>query len=213
MMKSQGKFIVLEGVDGSGKTTQVKLLAAELRRLGVEEVVETRNPTGGEHGRRAIELAKAGEMAEAGRHFHLDRLEFLREVVEPALARGAWVVCDRYALSTSVYNFPTRALEHFEGQEKEGIKVPDLTVILLPPRSQVRRVWEERQRGGSDDERGGGELGRWERVWFASLLYGMMTEALVKKDPSRYVGLPTEGEAKNLLNVLSELEERGFITG
>jgi dTMP kinase len=101
----RGLFVVLEGIDGSGKTTQAKLLATWLRGLG-REVLETFEPTDGPWGRRYRAWARGESEAtpdEVLRFFVEDRREHVDELIRPALARGAVVICDRYAASTRAY--------------------------------------------------------------------------------------------------------------
>lgn len=101
-----GFLIALEGVDGSGKTTQARLLAAALRQRG-REVVLTQEPTSGPHGqklRRYLQgptrhLSPEEELA----LFMADRQEHVREVVQPALAAGKIVISDRYYYSSVAY--------------------------------------------------------------------------------------------------------------
>ena len=101
-------FIVLDGVEGSGKTTQIKLLAKALRESG-REVVETREPGGGGDGAMAIrQLLVTGDVNKFDARtemllFAAARNEHLVKLVKPALERGAIVVCDRYVSSTLAY--------------------------------------------------------------------------------------------------------------
>jgi dTMP kinase len=103
--RAGGLFLVLEGIDGAGKSEQARALAEWLRARG-EEVVLTREPTGGEWGLRYRRFAR-GELElspdEVLRCFVLDRREHVAKLVRPALARGAVVVCDRYVASTLAY--------------------------------------------------------------------------------------------------------------
>jgi dTMP kinase len=104
---SQGQFITLEGGEGAGKSTQLTRLVARLREGG-REVVATREP-GGSPGAESIrELVLTGSadrwspvtetlLMYAARRDHIER------VIRPALARGAWVICDRFADSTRAY--------------------------------------------------------------------------------------------------------------
>ncbi|GIW06491.1 MAG: hypothetical protein KatS3mg060_1296 [Dehalococcoidia bacterium] len=98
-------FIALEGLDGSGTTTQCTLLVAALRRRNVS-VVETREPTNGPIG-RLIRRFLGGELvldpATVALLFAADRLEHLRQEVIPALQAGAMVISDRYLLSSLAY--------------------------------------------------------------------------------------------------------------
>jgi dTMP kinase len=101
----RGLFLVLEGIDGSGKTEQSRRLAAWLRARG-ERVVETREPTDGEWGRRYRRWARGESEAtpdEVLRFFVEDRREHVSRVIAPALADGVTVVCDRYVDSTLAY--------------------------------------------------------------------------------------------------------------
>jgi dTMP kinase len=104
----RGLFIVLEGIDGAGKSEQAGRLAAWLRASG-QTVVETREPTDGVWGRRYREWARAARgpieasAAEVLQFFVEDRREHVEAVILPALSRGDVVVCDRYAASTRAY--------------------------------------------------------------------------------------------------------------
>jgi dTMP kinase len=105
-------FISFEGVDGSGKTTQVALLADSLRGEG-RDVVATREPGGTPAGERIRELLlEGGEIApwtEAAL-FAAARAQLVDEVIRPALARGADVICDRYIDSSLAYQGIARGL-------------------------------------------------------------------------------------------------------
>ncbi|MBV8534567.1 MAG: dTMP kinase [Alphaproteobacteria bacterium] len=102
-----GKLITLEGGEGAGKSTQIARLAAALQASGLA-VVTTREPGGSPAGERIRKLLVEGEpggmapMTEALLHF-AQRAEHIKKTIGPALARGAWVVCDRFADSTMAY--------------------------------------------------------------------------------------------------------------
>jgi dTMP kinase len=101
----RGSLIVLEGLDGSGKSTQLAWLADALRARG-HGVRETREPTDGAWGRRIREMAAHGPRVspeEELRWFMEDRREHVHDVIRPALDAGAIVVSDRYYLSTVCY--------------------------------------------------------------------------------------------------------------
>jgi dTMP kinase len=105
-------FVTFEGIDGSGKTTQVELLRQELERLG-REVVATREPGGTALGEGIRELVLHGvdmtAWAEAAL-YAAARAQLVSEVVIPALDRGADVVCDRYVDSSLAYQGSARGL-------------------------------------------------------------------------------------------------------
>lgn len=97
-------FIVFEGIDGTGKSTQVNLLADALRAQG-REVITSKEPTDGPHGKRLRDSASSGRLSpeeELGL-FHLDRKEHVASLIKPALERGAVVILDRYYFSTMAY--------------------------------------------------------------------------------------------------------------
>ena len=107
MRAKPGKLITLEGGEGAGKSTQVTRLASALERGGLA-VVTTREPGGSPAAERIRKLLVEGEpgslapMTEALLHF-AQRAEHIEKTIRPALARGAWVVCDRFADSTMAY--------------------------------------------------------------------------------------------------------------
>lgn len=137
----RGKFITLEGGEGAGKTTQRARLAAMLRAAG-REVVETREP-GGEAGAEAIRaLLVSGEpgrwepVAETLLHYAA-RAQHVARVIAPALARGAWVISDRFADSTAVYQGAGQGVEAGTIRAIDAASLggfaPDLTLILDIP--------------------------------------------------------------------------------
>ncbi len=130
-------FISLEGVDGSGKSTQLDLLRAALAGAG-REVVATREPGGTELGERVRALLLDGPditpWAEAAL-FAAARAELVERVVRPALARGATVLCDRYLDSSLAYQGIARGLG-FERVLQLNLSavdglLPDRTFLLL----------------------------------------------------------------------------------
>jgi dTMP kinase len=142
-------FITFEGVDGSGKTTQARLLADKLRAEG-RDVVDTREPGGTPLGERVRELLLVGEAitpwAEAAL-FAAARAQLVDEVIQPALIRGADVVCDRYIDSSLAYQGLARGL----GVERvlelnllatRGL-LPDRTFLLLLPLEQAAKRQDE----------------------------------------------------------------------
>jgi dTMP kinase len=140
-------FVSLEGIDGSGKSTQAQLLAERLRASG-REVVLTREPGGTPLG-EAIRglLLHAGAVApwaEAAL-FAASRAQHVEEVIRPALERGAVVVCDRYVDSSVAYQGGARGLGLDEVLQLNlaavGGLLPDVTLLLLvdPALAAARR--------------------------------------------------------------------------
>ena len=134
-----GVFITFEGPEGSGKSTQMDRLEARLQGLGLG-IVRTREPGGtptGETIRDILQHNLAGEpLCDEAEVllFSASRAQLVRRVVEPALERGEWVLCDRFVDSTSAYQGFGRGLgaERLEPihQFAVGGTMPELTVIL-----------------------------------------------------------------------------------
>lgn len=160
----RGRFITFEGIEGSGKSTQVELLAAHLRRCGVP-VVATREPGGtalGEHLRDVL-LDPASDPAAAVELFILEaaRAQLVARVIVPALEGGAAVVADRFADSSVAYQGVARGLgvelvDCLNQVACAGL-VPDRTIVLdLPvevglPRARSRRSTNAANRRFEDE--------------------------------------------------------------
>jgi dTMP kinase len=134
---TRGRFVVLEGGDGSGKSTQSARLAAWLRAEG-RTVVETFEPGSGPTGAVLRELLLHGPEPVAPVTEALlmaaDRAQHVAGEIEPALARGDWVVCDRYVPSSLVYQGVVRGLgvdvvEQLSAVATAGL-APDVVVLL-----------------------------------------------------------------------------------
>jgi dTMP kinase len=165
-----GFFLTFEGLDGSGKSTQLRRLVALLRSQGLP-LVETRQPGGTALGDRMRSLlveaklvgakddSEIAPLAELGMMF-ADRAQAIAEVIAPALHRGEIVLCDRFTDSTEAYQGGGRALGapivHALHRELCGGLQPDLTILLLPPmevslqRARRRNDRHEAQTGHSE---------------------------------------------------------------
>ena len=141
-----GKFIVLEGIDGVGKSTVAGLLA-EI----IPGAVLTWEPTNSDVGRRALDLAKAGRHKEALAAFIKDRCQHADMIIVPDIASGRTVICDRYLLSTAVYQGrdDDHALEIVRAHQQHGWGPwPDHTIVLDVPLSVA--LARLKKRAGAD---------------------------------------------------------------
>jgi dTMP kinase len=150
---TRGRFVVLEGGDGSGKSTQARLLAEWLRREGVT-VIETFEPGAGPVGAVLRDVLLHGPapvtpVAEA-LLMAADRAQHVATEIEPALARGDWVVCDRYVPSSLVYQGVVRGLGVDVVEQLSAVATAGLAphVVLLLDVSDA--VAEERRADESD---------------------------------------------------------------
>ena len=193
-------FITFEGLDGSGKTTQMRRLTAWLtKRLGDEAIVVTRQPGGTATGDRirALVLDSRSEglapMTEMALMF-ADRAQAIREVIEPALAAGKVVVCDRFTDSTEAYQGGGRELGSTMVLELHrlvcgGLK-PDLTLLLLPPlKGSLERARRRNARAADED----GDENRFEQEQegFYGRAWAKYKE-IAEREPQRVVAI--EGE-------------------
>jgi dTMP kinase len=167
----RGIFVTFEGGEGSGKTTQLKLLANRVRASG-QEVIETRDPGGTGIGKEirtlllhpgSVPIAAATELL----LYEASRAQLVRELIVPALSRGAVVLCDRFTDSTLAYQGFGRGIEldlieRLNRFVADGV-APDLTILLdLDPAIGLTRC----RRGASADTSTGlsTELSCWDRI-------------------------------------------------
>jgi dTMP kinase len=151
------RFIVLEGIDGSGTTTQLGLLERHLQRRG-RRVHITREPSTGPIGRLLREILLGGHKSPTGEPvdglamallFAADRRDHLTREIAPALAAGADVVSDRYLLSSLAYQAQEAERDWVAGLARD-VRVPDLTLLLDLP---VEVAAARRRAAGRPDER------------------------------------------------------------
>lgn len=159
---SRGRFVAFEGGEGVGKSTQGRLLAASLRARGLE-VVTTREPggTAGAEAIRTMLLSTEGEgwgaRAEA-LLFAAARADHVEKLIRPSVARGAWVVCDRFVDSSRAYQGGGSGLSDADVMELHRIGsaglLPDVT-ILLTVRPEISAARLAMRDGNAADRIGG----------------------------------------------------------
>jgi dTMP kinase len=187
---ARGKFITFEGIDGSGKTTQFRLLAGRFRSQG-HRVVETVEPGGTEIGRQIrsilLDAKNAGLNSRAELLLYFaSRAQNVAEVIRPALEEGAIVMCDRFTDSTLVYQGCGRGLgpEVVMALHRVACEdlMPDLTVLIdidldeSLARARGRNTAEASSETRLDDE---------SREFHAAVRDGYL--ALAAKEPKRFV--------------------------
>jgi dTMP kinase len=185
---TRGKFITFEGGEGAGKSTQGTILANRLKALGLGVVV-SREP-GGSAGAEAIRhVLLSGAAKPLGPHaeailFAAARADHLRQTIGPALAHGQWVISDRFADSTRIYqgvlgNVDARLIARLE-KITVGELGPDLTIILdIAPDVGLKRA---------SDRRGNAAIDRFEGEAFE--FHKKLREAyleLAEREPDRCV--------------------------
>lgn len=149
-------FITLEGIEGSGKTTQIKNICRFLENKGHDCVI-TREPGGTKIGKKIRSILLDPEskgmepMAELLLYFS-DRVQHVKKLINPALSAGKTVICDRYFDATMVYQGYARGLDvkliaRLHELVLEGLK-PDITILLdLSPEIGLSRAWEQIDNG------------------------------------------------------------------
>jgi len=147
----KGLFIVIDGIDGSGKSAQAKLLASWLEEKGYS-VLLTREPSQSVHGQKVKSLVRAKEnllnTKEWINLFTLDRQEHLANEIIPALEDGQIVICERYYYSTLACQLDD--VKEWRDYAK-GFLQPDLTIILdLSPASAFNRIADRYSKEGKE---------------------------------------------------------------
>ncbi len=211
----RGYFITFEGLDGSGKTTQVRRLATFLEAQG-HTVVTLRQPGGTSLGDRlrSILLDSRSEAAFGPivPHAELalmfaDRAQAIAEVIEPALAAGHIVLCDRFTDSSEAYQGAGRELGSASVLDLHravcGNLQPDLTLLLLPPlASSLRRA---RRRNQRHIELEGADENRFERE--SDSFYNRIHNAyaqIAARDPDRVLTIESDGSIDDINIVINE---------
>jgi dTMP kinase len=158
----RGKFIIFEGLDGCGKSTQLEKLAVALRQQGIE-VVTTREPGGTAIGERIRAVLLDSRTAGLEPHAEMalmfaSRAQLIAEVILPALEAGRWVLCDRFTDSTEAYQGGGRQLGSDAGLRLHeslcGGLWPDLTILMdSEVSSSVKRARRRNQVAEQDENR------------------------------------------------------------
>jgi dTMP kinase len=199
--EGHGLFLAFEGGEGTGKTTQARLIAIWLREQGYD-VVSTNEPGATKIGMRLrallLDTAHAGMSPQSeALMYAADRAEHVASVIEPALSRGAVVITDRYIDSSLAYQGEGRGLGPEDigrlNRWATGGRVPDLTILLdMPPEAGLGR----RTRSADRLEAEPAEFHRRVRAGFLSL---------AKEDPERYLVIDAARPAEE---ITAEIKDR-----
>ena len=155
-MEKRGKFIVFEGLDGSGSSTQCELLKNYLAMRGIKSIV-TKEPTNNMVGGliRGV-LTHDWSISPRGLQllFSADRAHHLEKEIMPALKNGTWVICDRYLFSTIAFGSLECDYQWLKELNKFFFQ-PDVTFLLqVPPKECIRRISKSRSRFELFEEEG-----------------------------------------------------------
>lgn len=197
--RERGFLLVIEGIDGTGKSTTARALADALRAAG-DTVVLSREPTDGPFGRRIRELAREGRdsvsPAQEAELFENDRREHARDVIAPALDAGRTVVLDRYYFSTAAYQ-GARGLDPATilARNEAFAPRPDLLVMVrLDTDQAIGRIRRSRPEGADHFE------GREYLHRVAAAFDAMTFEPCLKLDGS----LPTDEQVERIITRMNE---------
>jgi len=203
----RGKFISFEGPEGGGKSTQVQTLAEQLRAEG-KTVLVTREPGGtplAEKIRALVreELEDPPVTRSEVLLFLAARAQVVANVIKPALARGEWVICDRFADSTFAYQGYGRGIDvgllrQLNDFATEGL-LPDLTILLdVEPEVSRQRLAERQAATATQADRielAGSEFHR-------RLRYGFLE--LAKQEPQRFAVINASGTREEVFSQVRE---------
>ena len=204
-------FITFEGVEGSGKTSQVQVLGVALLRRGVTTTL-TREPGGSPIGAPLRSILLSDQYAVCPRAelllYAAERAEHVERVIRPALGRGEWVLCDRYGDATRAYQawgrgIPRSEVELVHALATGGLE-PDLTVLLrVPVEFALSRA---RHRDGLNPS-GEGRFEAEDLTFHRRVAEGY--EALALENPARFVVVEATGTREEVAGrVWSALEGR-----
>lgn len=160
---NQAKFVVIEGLEGAGKSTAINTLRAELESAGIQDIINTREPGGtalAEKMRALVKEEHEGELLQDRSELLLmyaARIQLVETVIKPALAKGTWVIGDRHDMSSQAYQGGGRQIDANVMSSLKQIALndfkPDFTLYLdIDPKLGLERA------------RGRGELDRIEKM-------------------------------------------------
>jgi dTMP kinase len=212
-------FITLEGIEGSGKTSQIKYIAEFLETKGHNCVV-TREPGGTAIGEKIRAILLNPDNSDMAPHTELllylaDRVQHVHALIKPSLEAGKTVICDRFMDATLVYQGCARGVDVGFILDLQrmvlGSLLPDITLLLdLSPEQGLSRAWRQVREGG----RTGSET-RFEKETLSfheTIRSGYLDLARMEKDRFRIIDAapPEKQVRKDIMEVISkEIQARG----
>ena len=192
----QAKFIVVEGLEGAGKSTAINAVLNALKQAGIESIQHTREPGGTALAEKLRELVKQEHEGETLQDItelllmYASRVQLVENVIKPALKSGTWVVGDRHDMSSQAYQgggrqIPRETMQALRETTLRGFK-PDFTLYLdLDPRIGLERA------------RGRGELDRIEK----------MDMSFFDRTRERYLEIAHADDSVVIINAAQEIEQ------
>ncbi|EGU29398.1 dTMP kinase [Vibrio scophthalmi] len=193
---SQAKFIVIEGLEGAGKSTAIQAVLATLQSAGIDSIQNTREPGGTQLAEKLRELVKQEHEGETLQDMtelllmYAARVQLVENVIKPALAAGTWVVGDRHDMSSQAYQGGGRQIARETMQSLRdttlGAFKPDFTLYLdIDPRIGLARA------------RGRGELDRIEK----------MDMSFFDRSRERYLEIANSDDSVVIINANQSMDE------
>jgi|SRR5215469_11137552 len=216
MFPRRGRFVTFEGLDGTGKSTQLTLLAEHLKKKGFD-VVTTRNPGGTAIGERVRSIlldshtSGLSALAEMGLMF-ADRAQHVEQLILPALAQGKYVLCDRYTDSSEAYQGYGRGLgsETVLAMHKLLCRDlwPDLTILLqFGLESSLARARSRNQKQIEAEQQDENRFEREDREFYNRVAHGY--GEIARREAHRVVVIDATGQIESShRQIVKAVEER-----
>ena len=212
-MTSAGRFLTFEGCEGCGKSTQITSTLAWLRstKLTVHEVREPGGTPGGEVIRHLLKPDPVGQSMTAETElllFAASRAELVRQLIHPALARGDWIIADRFHDSTTVFQGNARGLPmeevSFINRYAIAQREPDLTLVLdLDPAEARSRALRRPRPAGQKDRLEDLDLGFYQKV-------AEGYRALAQREPKRVKLIDASGSREQTFAMIQKELRHAF---
>ncbi len=208
-------LITLEGIEGSGKTTQIDYIAAYLQKSGLDYFI-TKEPGGTELGAKIRSILLDPENINIHPMTELllyaaDRVQHIKELIAPMIEAGKVVICDRFHDSTTVYQGFTRGIDvsliqRLNSLVLEGL-TPDITFVLdLDPEIGLKRAWKQIRNGSRSESETRFEN---EKLQFHESVRNGYLE-LARQEPDRFIVVDASADPSNVWDQIFEQLEKCF---